>query len=87
MPAPTVRDRLARVFERGLDEPVGFVLPLQRWNTRDGQRWITDRWHTRSGKLLLTPGDSALGYRLPLNSLPPPSLLLSPLSIFSELYP
>lgn len=67
---PLERDRLARVFERGLEEPVGFVLPLQRWNTRDGQRWITDRWHTRSGKLLLTPGDSALGYRLPLNSLP-----------------
>ncbi len=68
---PLARERLARVFERGLERPSGFVLPLQRWNARDGsRRWVTGRWSTRSGKLFLMPGDSPLGYRLPLPSLP-----------------
>ncbi|MDA0788836.1 MAG: transglutaminase family protein [Proteobacteria bacterium] len=68
---PFARERLARVFERGLSKPSGYVLPVQRWNARDGRRrWRTERWSTRSGKLLLIPGDSSVGWRLPLNSLP-----------------
>jgi len=61
------RDRLRRVFSSGLDAVVGHALPLARGV--DGT-WRTGPWHLRGERMYLLPGDSAMGYRLPLDSLP-----------------
>jgi uncharacterized protein (DUF2126 family)/transglutaminase-like putative cysteine protease len=58
--------RMRAVFERGIDQPIGFVLPLERVHGE----WQTSSWKLRTGQLLLVPGDSPVGLRLPLQSLP-----------------
>ena len=68
---PTEREQLARVFERGLNQPVGYFLPLRRVPTKSGvPRWTSQPWFVRPEHLFLIPGDSPMGYRLPLDSLP-----------------
>ena len=66
------RARLRRVFRQGLDATVGWLLPLKReWRTGTaGPQWVTGPWFVRDERLYLIPGDSPMGYRLPLDSLP-----------------
>ncbi len=64
------RARITKVFERGLTRPTGYVLPVQAWQGRaSGLTWVSEKWTTRRGRIYLIPGDSPVGFRLPLDSL------------------
>ena len=65
---PAERKRLARLLSGDLTRPVGFVLPLQ-WDETN-RHWRSCPWQLRRDHLFLTPGDSPMGLRLPLDSLP-----------------
>ncbi len=66
---PVERARLARVFGGALGQPVGYALPVAR-HEREPTVWRSGPWYLRGQHCLLVPGDSPLGLRLPLDSLP-----------------
>ncbi len=65
---PQQRRNLASRLSSSQGEAVGYVLPL-RWDPTE-ERWASGKWTFRRDGLYLTPGDSPIGYRLPLESLP-----------------
>ncbi|MDQ2778771.1 MAG: transglutaminase family protein, partial [Pseudomonadota bacterium] len=69
---PLERARLRRVFDTGLDAVVGYLLPLKRERVAGASdaSWQSGQWFLRDERLYLMPGDSPMGYRLPLDSLP-----------------
>lgn len=64
---PLERERLMRLFNRGLSAITGYVLPVAKG--RSGA-WQSGAWYLRTEQCFLLPGDSPMGYRLPLDSLP-----------------
>ena len=68
------RARLRRIFGNGLASVVGYALPLRRAEPGQpglaGTPWQTGPWFFRDERMYLIPGDSPMGWRLPLDSLP-----------------
>ncbi|MGL4513269.1 MAG: DUF2126 domain-containing protein [Lacipirellulaceae bacterium] len=99
--SPEERRRLARTLARGIRTPVGYILPIGKAWGVGGLGWATGPWPTRSERLLLIPGDSPIGLRLPLECLPPsiaavdpgmayavdPSVAFAPLPDYETLLP
>ncbi len=64
---PLARQRLAKLLDRGLDRITGYAIPI----ARNGTRWQSSNWLHDSltrQHLFLVPGDSPMGFRLPLDS-------------------
>jgi uncharacterized protein (DUF2126 family)/transglutaminase-like putative cysteine protease len=65
------RARIARIFQQGLGSVVGYALPIKRAWYGNQQGWMSGSWFLRDDDTLwLIPGDSAMGLRLPLDSVP-----------------
>ncbi|MDB5815797.1 MAG: hypothetical protein JWN23_2914 [Rhodocyclales bacterium] len=66
------RKRLQKIFDQGLEKVVGHILPIAPNPTRGNglPRWHSGPWFLRAERCYLVPGDSPMGYRLPLDSQP-----------------
>ena len=64
------RKRMAKVFEQGLSRIIGYALPLRPANSGGTGDWEAGDWFLRPERMYLVPGDSPMGLRLPLDSLP-----------------
>jgi uncharacterized protein (DUF2126 family) len=62
------RRRLGKIFDQGLNKVAGYVLPLEPLRGVAG--WKSGSWFLKPQHLFLLPGDSPIGLRLPLDSLP-----------------
>ncbi|MHB1206917.1 MAG: transglutaminase family protein, partial [Rhodospirillaceae bacterium] len=67
---PLERARFARLFDQGLEKVVGFALPIEALADKGSRGWRSGPWVLRREAMYLLPGDSPMGYRLPLDSLP-----------------
>ncbi len=65
------RATLQRAMTGGLSKTVGYVLPIRRALSKaEGEGWVSEAWRFKRERLFLIPGDSPVGLRLPLGSLP-----------------
>lgn len=68
---PLERERFRKLFSESLGDPVGYALPI-KWQSIDDEKgyWKTSAWPFKTGHMYLIPGDSPMGLRMPLDSLP-----------------
>jgi uncharacterized protein (DUF2126 family)/transglutaminase-like putative cysteine protease len=64
--SPLERQKLAELLNTGLNEPVGYVVPI-KWDLEQSN-WQSCKWSFRRQNLFLVPGNSPVGLRLPLDS-------------------
>ena len=87
--SPLERQKLAELLTEGLNNPVGFVLPL-KWDFHQNN-WQSCKWHFRRKHLFLIPGNSPVGLRLPLNAIeyfdPENQEVIPERSLFEEVGP
>ncbi|PXW33738.1 UNVERIFIED_CONTAM: transglutaminase superfamily protein [Williamsia faeni] len=62
-----VRKRLLAELDSSVSSPTAYVMPINR--APDGVGWQSALWKTRRGRLVLSPGNSPAGLRLPLDAL------------------
>jgi uncharacterized protein (DUF2126 family)/transglutaminase-like putative cysteine protease len=65
------RENLLPAFNfKDSEEPAGYVLPLRRRQHEGRLRWSSQLWFPRAERLLLSMGDSPIGYRIPVEAMP-----------------
>lgn len=80
----TERKTLAQLLDAGLDKPAGFVMPIQ-WNHWNNA-WQSCKWQMNREQIFLIPGNSPVGLRLPLTSLPALAKAKEPQKVERDLF-
>ena len=85
--SPDARAELVKSLDATVTEPTAYVLPLHRLPDESG--WASADWRFRRGRIVLIPGDSPAGLRLPLDAVawdaPPVEPDVDPLETVTEL--
>ena len=81
----TERKRLQAQLDADVGKPTGYVLPLMMSAQTGG--WLSNAWSFRAGRMMLLPGNSPVGLRLPLGNLPFVDPALVDAHIFPERSP
>ena len=63
-------ENLLPAFNPGSDDAAGYVLPIRRRQWDGGLRWSSQLWFERPARLVLSPGDSPIGFRIPTEVVP-----------------
>jgi uncharacterized protein (DUF2126 family)/transglutaminase-like putative cysteine protease len=69
----SITEKLLAQLQGAIGEPTGYVLPIKpapRKKASDATEWSSSLWPLATNHLYLVEGDSPVGYRLPLSSLP-----------------
>ncbi|OZG28443.1 transglutaminase [Williamsia sp. 1138] len=61
------RRQLLAELDSSVSTPTAYLLPISR--APRGTGWVSSLWRTRRGRLVLSPGNSPAGLRLPLSAL------------------
>jgi uncharacterized protein (DUF2126 family) len=66
------RENVLPAYDPGANsgQPVGYVLPIRRRQPAGRLRWSSQLWFPHPGRLILSPGDSPIGYRIPTEAMP-----------------
>lgn len=87
--SPDARAALLARLDESVTTPAAFVLPLHR--RADEWGWASADWRLRRGRIVLLPGDSPAGLRLPLDAInwrpPRPRFDADPLAVADTLAP
>jgi uncharacterized protein (DUF2126 family)/transglutaminase-like putative cysteine protease len=51
-------------------EPAGYILPIRRRQPAGKLRWSSQLWFERPERLVLSAGDSPIGFRIPMETMP-----------------
>ena len=68
-----VRSKLVDQLSGAIGDPIGYVLPLKAIERKDAgamSEWASTLWPLKAKHLFVVEGDSPIGFRLPLHSLP-----------------
>jgi uncharacterized protein (DUF2126 family)/transglutaminase-like putative cysteine protease len=66
----SVENILAAYNDEAESEPAGYILPLRRRQPDGRLQWSSQPWFPRAERLVLSPGDSPIGYRIPTAAMP-----------------
>ena len=63
-------ENIVPAYNTDLAEPVGYILPIRRRQIGKKLFWSSQLWFERPEQMLLTSGDSPIGYRIPTELMP-----------------